>query len=108
MDQIQIENFRKTMFNYINSLENAHPNHKIDTLKNMFDYVILIKDILFYQDLHKDICESIKNRLRDTHYRLRVPWASNYHLILFGYSLIEDINGDDLRNINDNDLPELI
>ena len=83
----EIDNFRRTIYEYVND-ENQKDN--IDII--IYDYIISNKNLLFCEE-HVDLCEIIRDKLRDLHYKKRIPWASNYHLLIFGTSLVEDVNG---------------
>ena len=87
--KISINNFRKTFLNYINAIDCATEEQKENIARSMYEYIIRNKYVLE----NEGICEVIKDELEVMHYEKRIPWASNYYLLLFGVPLVEDLNG---------------
>ena len=86
---ISIMNFRKTLLNHIKAIDCASEEQKEDVARSMYEYIIQNKYVLE----HEEISQVIRDKLDDMHYNRRIPWASNYYLLLFGNPLIEDLNG---------------
>ena len=98
IDRNAINNFRVTLFNYVIA-DNDDNKDKGDM--NMYEYIINNKQFLFCEE-HVDLCKIVRDKLQDMHYERRIPWASNYYLLIFGNPLVEDLNGgnnDDILKI---------
>ena len=90
--KISINNFRKTLLNHIKAVDCATEEQKEDVAKSMYEYIIQNKYVLEFGE-HEGISQVIRDKLEDMHYNRRIPWASNYYLLLFGVPLVEDLNG---------------
>jgi len=86
----EINNFRVTLFNYViaDNDEQQKDKNNID----MYEYIIKNKQFLFC-DEHVELYKIVRDKLQDMHYEKRIPWASNYYLLIFGNPLVEDVNG---------------
>ena len=86
--KMYIDNFRKTLLNYINAIDCATEEQKENVARSMYEYIIRNKYVLE----HEEICRLIRDKLDDMHYEKRIQWASNYHLLIFGKAFVEDLN----------------
>jgi hypothetical protein len=79
-----------TLFNYViaDNDEQQKDKNNID----MYEYIIKNKQFLFC-DEHVELYKIVRDKLQDMHYEKRIPWASNYYLLIFGNPLVEDVNG---------------
>ena len=86
IDINELDNFRRT----IDSVIDEKQKDNIDI--NVYDYIIANKRLLFCEE-NVELCRLIRYKLHEMHYEKRISWASNYHLLIFGKSLLEDLNG---------------
>jgi hypothetical protein len=95
--KLYIDNFRKTLLNHIKAIDSSCEEEKENVARSMYEYIIKNKYALEHGD-NAVVYQILKDKLDDMHYIMRIPWASNYYLLIFGNALVEDING----------IPELI